>query len=211
MAGEHCARLTLRPPGAPRASRARDGTLDAVCAAAGGAAEDDDLLRGVRGKGGGEGGGEGGVEGGGRSLRVYQREGIHWLLACWHASRSNILADEMGLGKTCQMLLTLNWLAANRRLEGPFLVVAPVSTLPHWEREVASWTGLSCVVLHGPADARRMLLQHETQHTDRAGRPTRHLRFHVLVTAYDTLSTELSTLQSISWQYRRGRGAPSQE
>ena len=202
VAGEHCARLTLQPP-----RRAPSGLALATALSMpfvpqqGGAAEDDDLLRGVRGKGGGEGGGEGGVEGGGRSLRVYQREGIHWLLACWHASRSNILADEMGLGKTCQMLLTLNWLAANRRIEGPFLVVAPVSTLPHWEREVASWTGLSCVVLHGPADARRMLLQHETQHTDRAGRPTRHLRFHVLVTAYDTLSTELSTLQSISWQY----------
>ena len=70
-------------------------------------------------------------------------------------------------------------------LQGPFLVVAPVSTLGHWEREVAAWTSLSAVVLQGPPDARRMLLHHETRHTGEAGRVTGHLRFHVLITAPD--------------------------
>ena len=89
------------------------------------------------------------------------------------------------LGKTAQLLLALQWLATHRGVEGPFLVVAPVSTLTHWEREVAAWTSLSAVVLQGPADARRALLTHETRHTDAAGRGTGRCRFHVLITSPD--------------------------
>ena len=123
------------------------------------------------------------------------------MLACWHAGRSNILADEMGLGKTCQLLMTLQWLANNRNVQGPFLIVAPVSTLGHWQREVHTWTGLSCVVLHGPADARASILANETQHTDARGRRTGRLRFHILVTSPDGLQAELNGLSKISWQY----------
>ena len=137
----------------------------------------------------------------GRSLRGYQLEGINWLLACWHARRSAILADEMGLGKTCQLLLTIEWLANNRRMDGPVLIVAPVSTLGHWQREVHAWTGLSCAVLHGPAEARKAFLTHECRHTDACGKFTRRLRFHVLITAYDTLCLELTPLSSLKWQY----------
>ena len=136
-----------------------------------------------------------------RSLRQYQVEGVNWLLACWHARRSNILADEMGLGKTCQILLCLQWLCEHRRAEGPFLIVAPVSTLAHWEREVKAWTAMSAVVLHGPSEARRALLQHECRHTNAHGKPTGRLRFHVLITAPDCLHSELSALASIRWQY----------
>merc|ERR1712185_625488 len=107
-----------------------------------------------------------------RALRGYQLEGINWMIACWHAGRSNILADEMGLGKTCQLLLTLEWLARHRHVHGPFLVVAPVSTLSHWQREGHAWTSLSGVVLHGPAEARHSLLANEEQHTDARHRRT---------------------------------------
>ena len=50
-----------------------------------------------------------------------------------------ILTAEMGLGKTAQ---TVSLLASLRRLEqreGPFLIVAPLSTIPHWERELQLW------------------------------------------------------------------------
>ena len=134
-------------------------------------------------------------------VRGYQLEGINWLLACWHARRSAILADEMGLGKTCQLLLTLSWLRAHRGVDGPCLIVAPVSTLAHWRREVHAWTGLSCAVLHGNAEARKAALAHELHGTDGAGRRTGRLRFHVLITAYDTLSLELAALCGLRWQY----------
>ena len=130
-----------------------------------------------------------------------QLEGINWLLACWHARRSTILADEMGLGKTCQLLLTLQWLVEHRKLHGPFLIVAPVSTLGHWQREVLRWTRLSCVVLHGPADARRSLLNTEGRHSDVHGRATGRRRYHVLITAPDSFTAELSALSALPWQY----------
>ena len=73
---------------------------------------------------------------GGR-LREYQLEGVNWLLYSWHARRNVLLADEMGLGKTAQSVALLGEL---RRLgvQGPFLVVAPLSTLEHWQREVGA-------------------------------------------------------------------------
>jgi len=37
-------------------------------------------------------------------------------------------------------LLFLDWLARHRSVAGPFLVVAPLSTLAHWEREAAHCT-----------------------------------------------------------------------
>ena len=46
-----------------------------------------------------------------------------------------ILADEMGLGKTAQIVATLSQLS-DRGVSGPFLIVAPLSTIGHWAREV---------------------------------------------------------------------------
>ena len=51
----------------------------------------------------------------------------------------------MGLGKTVQTLAFLNWLVLHHSNPGPFLVVAPLSTLPHWQREVEAWTGITGV------------------------------------------------------------------
>ena len=47
---------------------------------------------------------------------------------------NGILADEMGLGKTVQCVATIASLihGGNR---GPFLIVAPLSTLPNWMAE----------------------------------------------------------------------------
>jgi len=47
-----------------------------------------------------------------------------------------ILGDEMGLGKTAQTLALLQTLRTMEKLNGPFLVVVPLSTIGHWEREV---------------------------------------------------------------------------
>ena len=85
-------------------------------------------------------------------------------------------------------------LVTQEKVRGPFLVVAPVSTLGHWQREVLTWTRLSCVVLHGAADARRSLLAHETRHTDGAHKPTGRLRFHLMLTTPDALNAEATAL-----------------
>ena len=52
-------------------------------------------------------------------------------------------------------------------VEGPFLIVAPLSTLPHWEREVASWTDMYSVVFHGSEDSRRVILAFDWRNAER--------------------------------------------
>jgi SNF2 family DNA or RNA helicase len=38
---------------------------------------------------------------------------------------------------------------------GPFLIVVPLSTISHWQREFINWTGLNTIVYHGTAEDRR--------------------------------------------------------
>lgn len=46
-------------------------------------------------------------------------------------------------GKTAQSIATLQQLHSAHSVDGPFLVVAPVSTIGHWEREFERWTDLN--------------------------------------------------------------------
>jgi chromodomain-helicase-DNA-binding protein 7 len=48
----------------------------------------------------------------------------------------------MGLGKTAQSIAVLAWLRQHGRVTLPFLVVAPLTTLGHWQREIQTWTGM---------------------------------------------------------------------
>lgn len=54
----------------------------------------------------------------------------------------------MGLGKTIQSL-TFVYSVLKYGIRGPFLVIAPLSTIPNWQREFESWTDLNVVVYHG--------------------------------------------------------------
>lgn len=63
--------------------------------------------------------------------------------------RSVILADEMGLGKTLQTVGFVDHLRRQEGVKGPFLVVAPLSTIEHWAREFRGWTDMNVVVYQG--------------------------------------------------------------
>lgn len=52
---------------------------------------------------------------------------------------NGILADEMGLGKTIQTIALLAYLAANKQVWGPHLVIVPTSILMNWEIEFKRW------------------------------------------------------------------------
>ncbi|MFB7842486.1 DEAD/DEAH box helicase [Microbacterium sp. NPDC056052] len=92
-------------------------------------------------------------------LRPYQREGFTRLARLWQHRLGGILADDMGLGKTLQLLA----LIAHAR-EGqseptaggaaPWLVVAPTSVLPVWQREAERFApGLRVAVAGRTRDA----------------------------------------------------------
>ena len=70
----------------------------------------------------------------GGSLRPYQLEGANWLRVLYENGIHGILGDEMGLGKTVQCIALLAHLI-EMQVTGPFLVAAPLSTLPNWVAE----------------------------------------------------------------------------
>jgi len=54
----------------------------------------------------------------------------------------------MGLGKTVQSITFLQELASYG-IPGPFLVVAPLSTIANWQREFETWTDVNVITYHG--------------------------------------------------------------
>ncbi|MCO5547372.1 hypothetical protein L7F22_000821 [Adiantum nelumboides] len=107
-----------------------------------------------------------------------------------------ILADEMGLGKTMQAVSMLQNLRVKRKLKGPFLVIAPVSTLGHWQREVESLTNLNCVVFSGSAEDRRIIREYEFYYSK-----SQYIKFNVLLTSFEILMKDQGFLSKHEWQY----------
>ena len=58
-------------------------------------------------------------------------------------------AHTQGLGKTVQAMSLVHHLHTKVGYRGPFLVVAPLSTIPHWQREFTGWTDMNTIVYHG--------------------------------------------------------------
>lgn len=51
-------------------------------------------------------------------------------------------ARTQGLGKTAQSIATLAFLRQFLGIRGPHIVIAPLTTLGHWQREIETWTGM---------------------------------------------------------------------
>lgn len=64
-------------------------------------------------------------------------------LSTHHRVLTQVLADEMGLGKTIQIVALIAYLMEVKHVRGPYLVVAPLSTIDNWVRGQCS----SCVCL----------------------------------------------------------------
>ena len=121
--------------------------------------------------------------------------------------RSSILADEMGLGKTVQTVSLVRMAKERYGAQGPALVVAPLSTLAHWQREFEHWSALDVMVYHG-SQASRL----EARNLDLMARKTAAKKnpkiktpktpsVDVVVTTYEQLLLEDSAnaLGQISW------------
>ena len=104
----------------------------------------------------------------GNTLRPYQLEGVNWLLFSYYNGRNSLLADEMGLGKTIQSLTFLDGIF-KYGIRGPFLVIAPLSTIPNWQREFELWSDMNVIVYHGSQTSRNMLAEYEMYYKDDKG------------------------------------------
>lgn len=138
---------------------------------------------------------------GGNTLRPYQLEGVNWLLYCWTNRQSCIIADEMGLGKTVQSVAFLELLYNRFSVRGPFLVVAPLSTVPHWEREFEAWTDLNVIVYHGNIPSRDMMYEYEFFYRTADDKTVPDFcKFDVVITTYEMVLAGFEHLQPIYWR-----------
>ncbi|CAM6096803.1 unnamed protein product [Calypogeia fissa] len=135
----------------------------------------------------------------GRSLRDYQEEGVSWLDDKWQNGVNCILADEMGLGKTIQSVAMMETLRLKHGIQGPFLVVAPVSTLGHWQREIESLTDMNCVVYSGNSDDREIIRDCEFKYDN--DKKSSDVKFNVLLTSFEIMMKDQNKLIKISWQF----------
>ena len=137
-------------------------------------------------------------------LREFQIKGLNFLAYNWVKANNVILADEMGLGKTVQTVAFMNWLRHERRQQGPFLVVVPLSTIPAWAETFDNWTpDINYVVYNGNDAARNIIKDYELLDRSKASTayPLGRYKFHVLLTTYEYILADSSFLSQIRWQF----------
>ncbi|MCL7025219.1 hypothetical protein MKW94_020526 [Papaver nudicaule] len=131
----------------------------------------------------------------GGTLKPYQIKGVKWMISLWQNGLNGILADQMGLGKTIQ---TIGFLAhlKGKGMHGPYLVIAPLSTLSNWANEIARFTpSINAVVYHGDAKARDEIRRKQMPSTIGS-------KFPIVITSYEiAMNDARRVLRKYSWKY----------
>ena len=132
-------------------------------------------------------------------LKEYQLKGLNWLVNLYEQGINGILADEMGLGKTVQSISVMAYLAEKHNIWGPFLVIAPSSTLHNWQQEITRFVpNLKCLPYWGNAKDRKVLRKFwDRKHITY----TKDSPFHVLITSYQLVVQDTQYFSKIRWQY----------
>ncbi len=114
----------------------------------------------------------------------YQKSGCNWLAFMYRNHCGCILGDEMGLGKTLQVIGLIGYMKEQSSKINT-LVVAPISLLENWKREINKfYPSLKVLVHHG---------------IKRTGYYKDFLDYDVVVTSYSNCQNDLSVLNMINW------------
>ncbi len=126
------------------------------------------------------------------TLRPYQRAGVSWLAFLERYGMGACLADDMGLGKTIQLIALLQHerqVATDGERVGPTLLVAPMSVLGNWHRELTRFAPELVVnVHHGLERPQGERFLHLTQRAD------------VVVTTYALVTRDRDLLHQVEWR-----------
>lgn len=118
------------------------------------------------------------------NLFDYQKSGCNWLAFMYRNHCGCILGDEMGLGKTLQVIGLIGYMKEQSSVINA-LIVAPISLLENWKREINKfYPSLKVLVHHG---------------TKRTGYYKDFLDYDVVVTSYSNCQNDLSVLNMINW------------
>jgi SNF2 family DNA or RNA helicase len=122
-------------------------------------------------------------------LRPYQVTGISWMAFLRQFGLGACLADDMGLGKTIELISLLLYLQDKKQLEGPSLLVCPMSVVNNWKREVERFApSLKVMVHHGPGRDTGDKLVRQVKKQD------------IVVTTYALAYRDAEFLSGISWE-----------
>ncbi|XP_011301308.1 lymphocyte-specific helicase-like [Fopius arisanus] len=130
-------------------------------------------------------------------LRDYQQEGLQWLKALYENGMSGILADEMGLGKTIQVIAMIAHLLEKRQA-GPFLIIAPLSTIPNWLMEFERFAPkIPVVLLYGTSQERVQQARTIKKTASVDGFRT----LPVVLTTYEIIIRDRKAIRGLKWRY----------
>ncbi|KAJ3048309.1 hypothetical protein HK097_010690 [Rhizophlyctis rosea] len=128
----------------------------------------------------------------GVTMRDYQLVGTEWLTSLYINGFNGILADEMGLGKTLQAIAFLAHIY-DMGTRGPFLIVAPLSTVCNWVMEIERFTpSIPVILYHGSKEYRANL---------RRTVMSEGKKFPIVVTTYEICINDKKHLEKHQWKY----------
>ncbi|KAI7864350.1 SNF2 family N-terminal domain-containing protein [Spinellus fusiger] len=125
---------------------------------------------------------------GGR-LKDYQIKGLQWMVSLYNNHLNGILADEMGLGKTIQTISLITYLIENKKQNGPFLIIVPLSTLTNWTLEFEKWAPSVAKIVYKGSPIARKSLQSDIRYGD----------FQVLLTTFEYIIKDRPILSKLKW------------
>ncbi|KAJ8545834.1 hypothetical protein K7X08_018417 [Anisodus acutangulus] len=131
----------------------------------------------------------------GGKLKSYQLKGVKWLISLWQNGLNGILADQMGLGKTIQTIAFLAHLKGNG-LDGPYLIIAPLSTLSNWLNEMERFVpSINAIIYHGDKKQRDEI---RMKHMPKTIGP----KFPIVITSYEVAMIDARKfLRHYNWKY----------
>lgn len=132
------------------------------------------------------------------NLKEYQLKGLRWLDNLYEQGINGILADEMGLGKTIQAIALLTHISEKKNNWGPFLIVAPSTTLYNWINELEKFSpNLKILPYWGQVKERKIL----RRDFDQFLLGSRESPFHVCVTSYNIAVQDEKAFCRLRWQH----------
>eukprot|EP00669_Euglena_mutabilis_P005157 TRINITY_DN16537_c0_g1_i1.p3 TRINITY_DN16537_c0_g1~~TRINITY_DN16537_c0_g1_i1.p3 ORF type:complete len:116 (+),score=29.54 TRINITY_DN16537_c0_g1_i1:427-774(+) len=107
----------------------------------------------------------------------------------------------MGLGKT---IITIGFLAHlwEKKLCGPFLIVAPLSTLANWKAELSKWCPFMPALLYHGSKEERQEMQRQFQRQRQKAKDTKDTRsLGVVITSFEMAMRDIKFLCGCAWKY----------
>jgi SNF2 family DNA or RNA helicase len=121
-------------------------------------------------------------------LRPYQRRGLSWMKFMVDRGLAPCLADDMGLGKTVELTSLLLALKEERGLNGPVLLVCPMSVVGNWEHELRRFApGLTVLIHHGAGRLTGDAFREEAR------------KHNLVISTYTLTARDRELFESVEW------------